>query len=514
MIQKERWYMTLFFILNTCSITFCLWPIFYPYYASYLKHFDSSYNMKQLFSYFLYCYLGVTLSSSFMNFSIYLLGYKKSLYLNAIFLWLHCYFTVATTNIIIVSICVIVHGMLLQNTAILTILFFTEWYPEQASIYYSPSLSGIMVGSFIWTMIISHMINPDNEDLTWEVQEHYGISNYYSWEIAQRVPLAYYTHGTVVMLISIIVSFMIPESDKYKGLIHNWLNGVNDPVETIESEYISFKKDFSESVNSSILHTTSLNLSLQSHGTKNRVKNSIMQQENLLTNNQKHSEEIELTLIENNDQPISISGINETESKIRQYNILNDIFSKEFVLIFMISIIRNSQNAFLIDNFKIYGMKIVKSDHLLNQAYGISALFALFFRGAAGIICEKYGIVNSYKAALVTAVIIDLLYVTIIESYPSLFLVSVIIGRSLYNINCMINYLTLYTIYPTEKALKLSMIFDLAYFIAIIVMILSNEYLVKGLEFKKTYYFYLILDSFGLLLTIFLLPKILNKSNT
>ena len=226
-----------------------------------------------------------------------------------------------------------------------------------------------------------------------------------------------------------------------------------------------------------------------------------------------HSEEIELTLIENNDQPISISGINETESKIRQYNILNDIFSKEFILLFIISIIRNSQNAFLIDNFKIYGMKIVKSDHLLNQAYGISALFAIFFRGAAGMICEKYGIGNSYKATLGTAVIIDLLYVTIIESYPTLFLFSVIIGRSLLTVNCMINYLTMYTIYPTERALKLSMVFDLAYFIAMIVMIISNEYLVEGLEFKKTYYFYLILDSFGLLLTIFLLPKVLKNSN-
>lgn len=111
------------------------------------------------------------------------------------------------------------------------------------------------------------------------------------------------------------------------------------------------------------------------------------------------------------------------------------------------------------------------------------------------------------------AFIIDLLYVTIIESSPHLFLATIVVGRCLLTTNSMMNYFTLYSVFSTDKALKLSMVFDMAYFVSIIIMILLNEYMVEGLEFKAVYYCYLVLDGVGLVFTVWLLPKMINSKN-
>lgn len=508
-------YMLLFFILNLNCVTFSIWAMFYPYYASFVKDAIPTMTMKEMFAYTIFQYFGYTIGSSFMSFSLFLFGYKGSLMLIGILNFLHCAWGVMFVNKLSVILSVAFTGMIRQCISVLTILFFTERMTEGAAVCYSKPLGGTALGSFIWALVLDYMVNPNNEDLSLVIVENGQTNKYYSRAVADRVYDFYMFHGVVALLVFLVVYIYIPQSQKFKGRFFEVVGILKNPNMSISKSYASFKNE----LNDSIMSGGKTNQVVMMPVGNSRVYNaSINNSKRNITGMSIGSKSFDESLVRKvelketkkdleKQAENDVVASDEEEHNGDENSIRSELTSLPFWIIFIISIIRNSETAFMVDNYKLQGIQIVGNDKLLNQAYAISGVVSLFIRSYAGALWERFGFLECYTAAIMGSFFLDFLYLTYIENFPNLFLVTTIFARCLYAFNNIMNYLTLYTLYPPEKALKLSIIYDIHFFISIVVTIMFNSYFVDDMNFKPVYGSYLMLDVAALvMLFMFIRP--------
>lgn len=516
-------YMLLFFILNVNCVTFSIWAMFYPYYATYVKAVIPSMTMKEMFAYTIFQYFGYTIGSSFMNITLFLFGYKGSLILIGVLNFLHCAWAVMYINKFMLIFTVALTGMIRQCISVLTILFFTERIKEGAALYYSKPLGGTALGSFIWALVLNYMVNPNNEELSVIHIEDGETTKYYTLAVANNVYQFYMVHGLIALGIFIVVSFYIPQSEKFTGKLFEMVSIIKTGNGSIVHSYQSFKSMLNESIMSggktnqvvmmpvgnsrvytgrfSMSKKNISHISSKSEDDSNTLRESLIKGVELKDNKSANNKSNEDNLMEIDDE---LDALEEQENSIK-----GELLNLQFWIIFIISIIRNSETAFMVDNYKLQGINIVGNDMLLNQAYAVSGIAALFVRSYAGAIWDKLGFLDCYTLAIMGSFFLDFLYLTFIDKLPTLFLITTVLARCLYGFNNIMNYLTLYTLYPAPKALKLSIVYDFHFFISIIVTIFFNSYLVENMNFKPVYGCYLILDIVALvLLFLFIRPWI------
>ena len=517
-------FILLFFILNLNCVTFSIWAMFYPYYASYVKPAIPSMTMKEMFAYTIFQYFGYTIGSSFMNLTLFLFGYKSSLMIIGVLNFLHCALGVIYVNKFTVILSVGFTGLIRQCISVLTILFFTERHREKAALYYSKPLGGTALGSFIWAIVLNYMVNPNNEDLSVLIEENGQVNKYYSYDVASNVYQFYMVHGLIALGTFVVVYFYIPQSEKFTGKLFEVLSIIKSRNGSINQSYQSFKSMYNESMASGDKNLNGVMMPVGNsrfcNESVNSSKKSFKSENSMKT--QRGSKNLNENLIQNielpekpitEDRPAGNID-NETGEEIialeaEDNSIKGEVLSLHFWVIFVISIIRNSETAFMVDNYKLQGMEIVRNDKLLNQAYALSGIAQLFVRSYAGTIWEKLGFLDSYTVAIMGSFFLDFLYLTFIDKLPTLFLLTTIFARCLYGFNNIMNYLTLYTIYPAEKALRLSIVYDFHFFISIVLTIFFNSYFVDNMNFKPVYGTYLALDIIALvLLFLFIRPWI------
>ena len=471
------------------------WTIFFPYYASYLKPNMPDMTLKLMFSLYILLCLGVSLGSTIVNFIIFIFGYRKTVLLLGFTLFLSSYFAITSYNIIAVVIYIFTVGATRQWSAIITILFFTERITEKASEEYSKSLGGTALGSFIWAMILNHIVNPNNQGMDVLIEEYGEQNYYYDKSVYNNLYSFNLLFGFVSCLFFVIGYFLIPESSKFQGNMGNIYKAIFKGEKSLSQVY----KDFSSSLNESLNSESSLNININAPKlnkkiNKNREKNDNEQE--LIESGKKEKFDNLFTKEEKEDLVIQ-----------QQQQFWKELFSFKFILLYVLAIIRNTEAMFAIENFKIQGISLVNNDVLLNTAYALSGVMALFVKSFAGILWERQGMINCYNIAFLISFFIDFTYVSIIKYYPYLFLLTGVISRMNWNLNSTMNFFTIFSSYPAEKALKLAMFFDSQIFLSTVLMIIINRFLVTGQNFEIAYSFFVICDIVGLiLLFVFLRP--------
>lgn len=478
--------------------------------------------MKDMFAYSIFPYFGYSIGSSIMNCVLFVLGFKYSLYATGFLIFLHCWAGVEFMNSFNIMLMIGMSGVIRQMISILTILFFTELTRDEAAKYYPKPLSGTSLGSFIWAYILSYMINPHNEDLKWKVKERGVTNSYYDWTVAQNVYSFYILHGIIGFFTFVAIGYITPEPEQYKNRFREVWHYLRNDSKSLRKSYHSFMSQMSESLNRSNSHVNAMVGAPQVHSfVENKEKENSEELElreslvfkdinepKSIQNFANNNEELETYEIPENKEVTQPKEKADDESDyILQYrdsnvekSVREELLSLTFWVIFFVSIMRNSQNAFIVDNFKIQGMGILNNDNLVNQAYAISGLLALIARSFTGELWEKYGLLDCYTIAMMSSFFLDFVYLMFIEKMPNFFLFTIVFARCVMNFNNIMNYLTLYTVYSSNMALKLAVVYDLHYFVAIIVTIGCNYLLVDGLNFKPAYGFYLAFDIICLIL--------------
>ena len=454
-------------MLSAANVVFLIYSVFYPYLASYLKLTDPSFTMKTLFSYFLLAYVGFGFASQFTNAYLYLFGFKNAIMINGFVNILHNFGFAYLKSRAGIAICTILMGSTSEVTLILCTLFFKEHYPKDAEIHYTKCSGGKMFGTAFWTIALAYLVNPNNKGLEWEVEENGIVNRYYSQEISQNIVSALFYNSIYVAIIYVAVLFYIPKSNIYKGL---------EIMRLRKNSCTEHLDEFNDS-RELMISAMNENRASETNNSKNpfRLKN-----EGVIGEDWEQMEENLLT------------------KEADDFSYSKEIVSQKFLILFMLSIIRLSENNFIIDNYKLQGAALTDNDHLLNQVFAFAGFLSFFSRTYSGLLWEKLGSRKVHTIILIITVLIDLTYIFLVEHSFYVYALSVCIVRPLNQFNLLLSVLVLYSNYKPKIALRLSMVFDLTYILPIIMVVLLNQYLVIGTHYRPVYMFYLAIDSFGL----------------
>ena len=143
-------------------------------------------------------------------------------------------------------------------------------------------------------------------------------------------------------------------------------------------------------------------------------------------NSQKNESEKDIELIEQNPE----NNINYEEP----FSYWNELTSFKFIILFVLSILRLSENLFIIDNFKLQGVVLTDNDHLLNQVFAFSGILSVFSRMGAGWVLNKLGNKKVHTIVFMSMILVDLLYIFLIEHSFTLFALTMCYIRLLLNL--------------------------------------------------------------------------------
>ena len=517
MLTNTAWHIILLFWLCCSFSLYTLWPIFYPYYASYARALNSAITMKFIFSLVLVQYIGYSTAFFYTNLMLYYFGLRKSvLIIGLTGLALSLSLTSFGSAAVIVIVFYFV-GVIQQAISIITILFFVERHKRVAVAYYSKSLAGQLIGAFIWNEILSYIVNPGNQNLH-RVEESRGDIGYYDFECAKRIEQFLSFQAGAVIFICMFVYYHLPESKLYRGVWLKRKTGKKD-----EDDYKSFQATLHSSLNYFNLQDAKANEILSKFARKQRsdiseeddsedLYKSFLYQ-NLDASSYFNDDNSTCTELQEYTRGVKIEVIETIPvyNDRKPYFPFKDIFSRKFMLLFLTSIVRNSQTGFTIDSLKIHGNFLALSDKSLNHLFSVSVILALILKGLFYKIWDKFGVIDCYCIVIVSNLTFAFLSIDLLNRLPFLFYPSILYMRTLNAFNIFINSMTLYTTYKQSKAIQLSQIFELHKVIAVIGSIAVNYLLVDWEGYKDAYTAYLLVASVGLIVLILVLRAIISR---
>ena len=473
--------------------------------------------MKFMFSLVLMQYIGYSTASFYTNLMLYYVGLRKSVLLIGVMGITVCMVLINFGDEIILIVAFYFVGVVHQAISILTILFFIEKHKRVAAVYYSKSLAGQLIGAFIWNEILTWMVNPDNVSLNNAAISGDGIG-FYDINCVKNVEQFLNYQASVIAIVAVFVYYHLPESKLYAGILLKRTSFRRE-----DDSYKSFQ---------ATLQNTTMYFNIKD-AKGNEILSKFARKEPVEVSDEDDSGELYRSfLYQNLDESLYFNEENSICTELHEYTRgikievietmpaysdrkpylpFKDIFTKKFILLFLTSIIRNSQSSFMIDSLKVHGNFLSLNDNSLNHLFSIAVLLALVLKGIFFRIWDKFGVTDCYCFIIVSNIIFAFLSINLLDQLPSLFYPTIIYSRTINAFNVFSNSMTLYTTYKQSKAIQLSQVFELHRVIAIMISIGVNYTLVDNSGYEQAYTFYLLLASAGLIVLILVLRSIISR---
>ena len=460
-MRKETKELILIFLINATNNICNLWGPTFPYIASYANHHNAAVTMNYLFGCMLFLFLGNSLGNFILPTCYELFGLRYSFLLGAVIYFLNCMWFCSIPTRLFIGLNSIVGGITYQFIVMTTNLFFFEKYPQKAKTFVAISMSGTMVGNFIWSPLLSYIVNPTNEPTSVIKQSGDDYEEYFDISIAQKINLYLLLNGLFALVVTFIAWLWLEDPERYYGKLISSLKGVNS--ENDDSISHMSRKDIEKSFTDSLYN---------SYTRKSRV-----------TVNQEDSLKL-LSDLDNNT--VQTKSFHENlEDKCRK-----ELKSPKFFYIYAICFFRMTALSYYIDNFKVIGLYKVKDDNLINKTWGIAAMAGFLANFSSSFIWQKFEMINSYYLLLT----LSLVLLTTFQAFGDNRVYFVCFGLLLrynININRVFNYYTVFEIYNPEVAVQISKWFETVNTFGFVVVILLNDLLVAGKNFGTITWVYI-----------------------
>lgn len=485
-----------FFGMAMITIGFNVWPVFIPYYYSYLKNFNPYITVEQVFGTTFFLYLGMNAISAVMPIMLYLFGMRGTIVACGVITFLNCFCLHYFTSWFFICLNVLIFGGLYRYTTLVSIIYFSETYPQKASHYYGLALSGFLVGSLLSNNLCCTMINPNNQPMSQTTDINGYTEQYFEFEIASRVVSYLNFYGVFSLLMCIMCSFLVSDLDKYPGEWRIFLGWVFGEDHDIRKSIDRFKNNLDETFTHSFRQseanpiTKSLSYSMKS----NAFAVTIIKK---LENAQENEEDAIEQMLTANQSPEEIAEIEYQRQKK----------SITFWVLLFIGIARNAQPCFLLENFKVQAFCVINDDMFLTRTFSLTAFTGVIGNISASYIWDAIGMVNANYLAICINLVIDILLMTVAPHSPVIFMSIIFFARAYSSYDVQVNNMTMFSMFDSMVALKLSKIFDFNFFFAICIAVVFNFYLVYGCSYKMVYFCFFILEVVALLLIYKYLDK-------
>lgn len=485
-----------FFGMAVVSIGFNVWPVFMPYYFSYLKHFNPYITVEQVFATTFFLYLGMNAVSIVMPVLLFLFGVRGTMVVGGIIMLLNCLSIYYFTGWLMICFNMLVFGGMYRYTTLVSIVYFSENYPSKASNYYGIALSGFLAGSIISNNVCSFIVNPTNVPMDQVTHINGFEETYFEFNTASNIVKFMNFYGVLGLVTCVVCSFLIEDPIKYQGEWRKLFGlGSNGQTKSINESIQQFKNNLDETFGEAFRQNedNGLNRSLSISMKSNVLKSAIVR---------KSGQTFEEDFIEDDNLALELQE-NPEDAYMRHRN------SVVFWVIFYVAVARNAQPSFLLENYKVQAYCVRNDDVFFTRIFSISAIFGAMGSIFASYIWKGIGMVNSYYLALGTNMVCDLLLMTVAPNSTFIFCIITFLGRAYGSYNIQVNNMSMFSVYDSSVALKLSKIFDLNFFIGICLAVFFNFVLVFGSNYRYVYFVFFVMEAVAL----FLVFRYLHRSN-
>ena len=495
-MRKEIINIIAFFAVSVVTIGFNVWPVFIPYYYSYLKHFNPYITVEQVFATTFFLYLGMNVISMVMPVMLFLFGIKGTMRAGGVFILLNSISIYYFTGWFFICLNILVFGGMYRYVTLLSIVYFSEHFPSQASNYYGIALSGFLVGSIISNNVCSFIINPENLPMNQETNINGFTEVYFDFSIASNMRQFLNLFGMLGLFVSIFCSFLIENPEKYQGELLYILGWGGKKKKDINESIKVFKNNldetFSEAFRQNEDNTLNQSLSLS-------MKSNVFTSVNIRKSKLKQQLEEELVEEEMSQFALESEDPNDAYNRHKK--------SLIFWVIFYVALARNAQPSYLLENYKIQAYCVRNDDVFFTRIFSISAFFGALGSIYASYIWKTIGMINSYYLALILNMVVNLLLMTVAPHSTLVFSLITFLGRTYSSYNIQVNNMSMFSVYDSSVALKLSKIFDLNFFLGVVLGVFLNFWLVFGCNFRFIYLIFFCIESIGLILVYKYLDK-------
>ena len=452
-MNKAKKELLLILLINATNNICNLWGPTFPYIASYANHYNESVTMNYLFGCMLFLFLGNSLANFILPSCYELLGLRYSFLFGSVLYLLNCVMFCSVPNRLFIGLNCVLGGITYQFIVMTTNLFFFEKYPDQAKTLVGIALSGTMIGNFIWSPLLSYIVNPGNEPTSVIKTSGDRYEEYFDIRISERVVSYLVLNGVFAVGLTIVGWWWLEDPDRYYGTLVSRIKGTYD--ENDDSVSYMSRKDIERSLNSSLY---------QSYSKQNRLNTSRDDTTELLTDLERSTTQVK----------------NLESDSLQTYQ--QELKSPKFWYIYAICFFRMTALAYYIDNFKVIGLYMVHDDALINNTWGMAAISGFIANFSAAYIWKKFDMINSYYLLLG----LSLILLTTFQGFGDNRVYFVCFGLLLrydININRIFNYYSVFEIYSADIAVQISKWFETVNTVGFVVVILLNDVFVSGDDF-------------------------------
>lgn len=412
------------FIISTQNCMHPIWGflsvILHTYY-----HYETGFTLDTINNFILYFYLGIYVSYFVFPITIQHINISLSLFVylvvNSIFIMGFTYIGSASVFYMVAFILGLAESLLVGTMNFMTVVL----YPNNKSLAMGFCLSGISVAILIWSSIMTMMVNPDNLKL-----EESGV---FPLAVSANIPGFLYSFGLFTFVLGMI------------GLVLIGNFNTNFGIEMVSelSKYSSMK--FSV---------------ISAHARHEEKQEEIEEEKNSMSKLKMPDIELESPMVAaDRDRERDIES--EEALAMTEMEFLKAyVFTSQFGLFFLMSLIRNSYYIYTQNNFKVITMLNINDDHFVSYIASVTFILNFGFRIAGGYFMDKYGISFTNQATFLSYFVISAIYIL----YPSsrlLFVVAIALIRISSGVNEILINGSCYIIYgkePTVRILKYYML--------------------------------------------------------
>ena len=230
--------------MSFVTIGFTVWAIFYPYYFSYLKHFNPAVTVEQIFGGTFFLFLGMNVIGIIFPSILFLFGACGTMMFGGLIMLLNCISLYTFTNWFFIILNTLIFGGLYKYTTLLCIIYFNEHFPERGSILHGIALTGFLVGSIFSSVFCTYMINPDNKEMTTYMID--GVETiYFDYTISYNLVNYLNYMGFAGLIVCLVSATLLEDPEKYTPNIREVINYVRG----LDNSMKDAKRVFNESLN-------------------------------------------------------------------------------------------------------------------------------------------------------------------------------------------------------------------------------------------------------------------------
>ena len=449
--------LTLTCIIMITDLIYSPLPIFLPYLYSYLKNVEEKITYSWCYSVLIFLYLGSFLGNIVLPNCFIIFGIKKTFIIGGLIYFLNSTFFVIYPNSYTLLIYGIIGGVSFNFKTLPTNYYLCAKYKDGVK-YLPYCYIGQSIGVFVWSYFMMKIINPLNKNMDAVTFVNGFEENFFESDVAKNCGYFIFFNGIISLIVIWGCSIFLEEPHYLKGDFFLWVNYYFKNNEEAKKE---FERRFER-----------MNLS--------RTIASINSDEN--------NDSFSMSMM-SKTSGMEFLELNKKELKNEKLKreISKEIWSSKFIGFIIITTIKNTPTAIMIDCYKIIAQKIIKNDKLTSIIYCIVTFADIFGRFFVPFCWKKFGFYQTYLGNFLADFFFEILFI-LYGSYNMFgFITCIMLAGLIWAFAYLLGHTTIFGLYRPIKAVGLSKAFDAYYFFQASLAIALTYFFIDRGEYRMCF---------------------------